>query len=335
MPGLCSQPRLGMCAGSCVGGRFEVSRNASDGGVVAVMYWRSPSRPTEGKLLGMDRIEISGLRVMTIVGVLRHERESPQPLEIDIVLEGDLRDAGSSDDLADTAHYGLVAERAAAIARESKDELLERLVHRIAEDALEFDRVEAVEVVVRKLRPSIPEDVQTTAVRIRRTRADLQIPPRTSHRVIVALGTNLGDRVAYLKLAVAELDSSIIDQSQVFETAPVGGPHDQGAYLNMVVVVETSLDPFAMLRRCQRIESLALRQRVVHWGPRTLDVDLLFFDDITVDSPELTIPHPRYTERHFVLTPLSEVAPELCPTDWRTNLAPDDITPLGPLAGLY
>ncbi len=283
----------------------------------------------------MDKIEIRGLRVMTLVGVLPHERESAQPLEFDITLEGDLRDAGSSDDLADTAHYGLVAERAAAIARETKDELLERLVHRIAEDALTFDRVEAVEVVVRKLRPPIAEDMLYTAVRIRRTRADLQIPPRTSHRAIVALGTNLGDRVAYLKLAVDELGTSLIGQSQVFETAPVGGPDNQGAYLNMVVAVETSLDPFAMLRRCQRIESLALRQRVVHWGPRTLDVDLLFYDGVTIDSPELTIPHPRYAERRFVLTPLSEVAPELCPQEWDTTLAPDAITPLGPLADLY
>jgi dihydroneopterin aldolase/2-amino-4-hydroxy-6-hydroxymethyldihydropteridine diphosphokinase len=296
--------------------------------------------PAEGKLLDMaktqmDRIEINGLRVMTLVGVLSHEREAAQPLEFDIVLEGDLRDAGSSDDLADTAHYGMVAERAAAIARESKDELLERLVHRIAEDALTFDRVEAVEVVCRKLRPPIPEDVQFTSVRIHRSRADLQIPARTSHRAIVALGSNLGDRVGFLQLAVEELGSSIISQSQVFETAPVGGPDNQGAYLNMVVAVETSLDPFAMLRRCQRIEALALRQRIVHWGPRTLDVDLLFFDEITIGSPELTIPHPRYAERRFVLTPLAEVAPEFCPADWSSSLPPDEITPLGPLAELY
>jgi 2-amino-4-hydroxy-6-hydroxymethyldihydropteridine diphosphokinase len=283
----------------------------------------------------MDRIEITGLRVMTLVGVLSHEREFPQPLEFDIILEGDLRDAGASDDLADTAHYGLVTERAAAIARESKDVLLERLVHRIAEDALTFDRVEAAEVVVRKLRPPIPEDVQTTAIRVRRTRADLQIPPRTSHRAIIALGSNLGDRVGYLNLAVKELGTGLISQSQVFETAPVGGPANQGAYLNMVVVVETSLDPFAMLRRCQRIESLALRQRLVQWGPRTLDVDLLFFDDYTISSPELTIPHPRVGARRFVLTPLAEVAPELCPPDWDATLPPDEITPLGPLADLY
>ena len=283
----------------------------------------------------MDRIEINGLRVMTLVGVLPHEREATQPLEFDIVLEGDLRDAGRSDDLADTAHYGMVAERAAAIARESKDQLLERLVHRIAEDALSFDRVEAVEVVVRKLRPPIPEDVNFTSVRIRRSRAELAIPALNSHRAIVALGSNLGDRVGYLKLAAAELGHSIVSQSQVFETAAIGGPGDQGAVLNMVVSVDTSLDPFAMLRRCQRIEALALRQRIVHWGPRTLDVDLLFFDDVAITSAELTIPHPRYAERRFVLAPLSEVAPELCPDNWDAMLAPDDISPRGALANLY
>ena len=283
----------------------------------------------------MDRIEINGLRVMTLVGVLPHEREATQPLEFDIVLEGDLRDAGRSDDLADTAHYGMVAERAAAIARESKDQLLERLVHRIAEDALSFDRVEAVEVVVRKLRPPIPEDVNFTSVRIRRSRAELAIPALNSHRAIVALGSNLGDRVGYLKLAAAELGHSIVSQSQVFETAAIGGPGDQGAFLNMVVSVDTSLDPFAMLRRCQRIEALALRQRIVHWGPRTLDVDLLFFDDVAITSAELTIPHPRYAERRFVLAPLSEVAPELCPDNWDAMLAPDDISPRGALANLY
>lgn len=283
----------------------------------------------------MDRIEIIGLRVMTLVGVLPHEREAAQPLEFDIVLKGDLRDAGISDDLTDTAHYGMVAERAAAIARDSKDQLLERLVHRVAEDALTFDRVEAVEVTVRKLRPPIAEDLSYTAVRIERSRAELEIPTLANHRAIVALGTNLGDRVNYLQLAVAELGASITAQSQVFETAPVGGPDNQGAYLNMVVAVNTSLDPFAMLRRCQRIEALALRQRVVHWGPRTLDVDLLFYDDMTIESADLKIPHPRYAERRFVLAPLSEVAPELCPSGWQGALPPDDVTPLGPLAGLY
>ncbi len=115
--------------------------------------------------------------------------------------------------------------------------------------------------------------------------------------------------------------------SQVFETEPVGGPGDQDAFLNMVVAVDTPLDPFAFLRRCQRIEADALRQRMVHWGPRTLDVDLLFYDDMTIASEALTLPHPRIFERRFVLAPLSEVAPELCPTGWDDALPPATVTP--------
>ena len=117
----------------------------------------------------------------------------------------------------------------------------------------------------------------------------------------------------------------------MFETDPVGGPDAQGAYLNMVVVVDTSLDPFAFVRRCQRIEADALRQRTVRWGPRTLDVDVLFYDDVTIDSPELTIPHPRLAERRFVLAPLAEVAPERCPPGWDDTLPPAGVHPRGPL----
>src|SRR5436190_21124350 len=204
----------------------------------------------------MDRIEVKALRVMTLVGVLSHERETPQPLQVDLSLEVDLADAGYSDELADTAHYGLVTERVAEVMRESKDLLLERLAHRVAEVALLTDRVEAVEVTLTKLRPPIPEDVDSTAVHIRRERGQLDVPVRQHHTAIVALGSNLGERAGYLRRGIAEL-GGVLRQSQVYETEPVGGPDDQGPYLNMVAVVETPLDPFAFIRRCQRIEALA------------------------------------------------------------------------------
>jgi dihydroneopterin aldolase/2-amino-4-hydroxy-6-hydroxymethyldihydropteridine diphosphokinase len=278
----------------------------------------------------MDRIEIQGLRVVAVVGVLSHEREAAQPLRVDLSLEVDLRDAGRSDELGDTANYGAVAERVASLVREAKDLLLERLAHRVAEEVLAFDRVDAVEVTVTKLRPPIPEDVEATAVQIRRTRADVEVVPHSVHRAYVALGSNLGDREAFLRYGIAEL-GDVVAQSQVFETDPVGGPDGQGAYLNMAVVVETSLDPFAFMRRCQRIEAAAHRQRIVHWGPRTLDVDLLMYDDIRIDSPELVVPHPRYAQRRFVLAPLAEIAPERCPDGWDATLPPMGVHPRGPL----
>jgi 2-amino-4-hydroxy-6-hydroxymethyldihydropteridine diphosphokinase len=85
------------------------------------------------------------------------------------------------------------------------------------------------------------------------------------------------------------------------------------------------------MRRCQRIEANALRQRIVRWGPRTLDVDMLFYDDVQIDSERLTVPHPRINERRFVLTPLSEVAPERCPEGWDLVLPPSEIHARGPL----
>lgn len=277
-----------------------------------------------------DQIRISELRAMAVVGALPHEREAAQPLRIDLVLDVDLHDAGRSDDLGETVHYGLVADQVSALVTESKDVLLERLATRIADEVLTFGRVEAVEVELTKLRPPIAVDAATTSVRIRRTVADREQSPPTTHRAFIALGSNLGDRESYLRLALVGL-SPIVAQSQVYETDPVGGPDDQGAYLNMVVELETILDPFALLRRCQRIEGEAMRQRVVHWGPRTLDVDIVLYDDVVIDSPELVVPHPRFAERRFVLTPLSEIAADRCPAGWDDALEPAGVHPRGAL----
>jgi len=266
-----------------------------------------------------DRIDISGLRAVTIVGALAHEREIPQPLQIDLSLDVDLRDAGRTDELGDTVHYGLVADRVIAAVEESKDILLERLVARIADEVLSFDRVDAVDVELTKLRPPIAVDATSTSVRIRRTRADADLPAHTVNTAYVALGSNLGDRESYLRLGVHGL-GHVTAMSSVYETDPVGGPDGQGAYLNMVVEVETSLDPFALLRRCQRIESEAMRQRVVRWGPRTLDVDIIQFGDVSIHSDDLVVPHPRFAERRFVLEPLAEIAPHRCPPDWDSTL---------------
>jgi dihydroneopterin aldolase/2-amino-4-hydroxy-6-hydroxymethyldihydropteridine diphosphokinase len=278
----------------------------------------------------VDRILIDDLRVLTIIGALPHEREIAQPLRIDLSIGLDLRNAGRSDELNDTVHYGLVCERVVAMARDSKDILLERLAAKVADVVLEFDLVETVDVKVTKLRPPVPEAVESTSVVLTRSRSEAAAPPLEDHQVIVALGSNLGDRMGYLRFAVGEL-GNVVATSQVFETEPVGGPEDQGAYLNMVVKVQTSLDPYAFIRRCQRIEANALRQRVVHWGPRTLDVDVLFYDDVRINSERLTVPHPRINERRFVLTPLMEIAPEKCPIGWRESLPPSEIHARGPL----
>jgi 2-amino-4-hydroxy-6-hydroxymethyldihydropteridine diphosphokinase len=130
-----------------------------------------------------------------------------------------------------------------------------------------------------------------------------------SHRALLALGSNLGDRWANLGGAVAGLPD-VVAVSRVYETAPVGGP-DQGPYLNCVVRLETDLDARALLDAAQERERIALRASSVRWGPRTLDVDVLWVDGQTVSEPDLEVPHPSMFERAFVLVPLGDVAPDL------------------------
>jgi 2-amino-4-hydroxy-6-hydroxymethyldihydropteridine diphosphokinase len=133
-------------------------------------------------------------------------------------------------------------------------------------------------------------------------------------RAYLALGSNLGDRAAYLQFALDELataaDIDVVAVSRVYETAPVGGP-PQDSFLNAVVAADTTLDPRALLALAQQIERGAERVPAERWGPRTLDVDVLLYGDVELDDPVLTIPHPRMWERGFVLAPLRDVAPEL------------------------
>lgn len=126
----------------------------------------------------------------------------------------------------------------------------------------------------------------------------------------VALGSNLGDRLGQLRSAVRAMDTigRVVAVSPLYETDPVGGPA-QGRYLNAVVVVDTDLDPMDLLSALHRIEGDSERVREVRWGPRTLDLDVVTYDDVTIDTPELQIPHPRAHERHFVLAPLNDVLP--------------------------
>jgi dihydroneopterin aldolase/2-amino-4-hydroxy-6-hydroxymethyldihydropteridine diphosphokinase len=279
-----------------------------------------------------DHILIDDLRVTCIIGVLDHERVTPQPLRIDVDMEVDLHDAGQSDDLTQTVHYGEVAIALANLARDTKYQLLERLAQHMTEVVLSFPLVRAVDLRLTKLEPPIPEEIGSTAVRLRRVRSDFSTS--TPHKALLALGSNIGDRAAYLRFAIDRLGDRVTAQSQVFETDPVGGPENQDAYLNMVVAIDTELDPYALLRWLHRIEADAGRERVIHWGPRTLDIDLLFFDDVVIDGGNLAVPHPRYAERRFVLAPLSEVAPERCPADWETSLPPDAVYPRGPLSAI-
>ncbi len=132
----------------------------------------------------------------------------------------------------------------------------------------------------------------------------------------VGIGSNLGDRLSNLVAAAIGLgaESLLTGVSSVYETAPVGGP-EQGPFLNAVVIIETARPAAALLQSMLTIERARDRKRLVRWGPRSLDLDLLIFDSATIDLPGLTVPHPRLLERRFVVEPLLEVWPEVALPD--------------------
>lgn len=141
-------------------------------------------------------------------------------------------------------------------------------------------------------------------------------------RAFLAIGSNLGDREAMLRLAVAGMPD-VVAVSPVYETDPVGGP-EQGAYLNAVVELDTERTPRQLLELCRSLEEEAERVRVERWGPRTLDVDVLLVGDQIVHEHDLEVPHPRMWERRFVLAPLADLAPELVPQE-RIEAADGDV----------
>lgn len=130
----------------------------------------------------------------------------------------------------------------------------------------------------------------------------------------IALGSNMGDRrnnlVKSLDLLFTEPGIKLLACSSIYETEPVGGP-DQGPFLNACLAVKTDLPPVKLLKHMLSVEDKMKRVRQQRWGPRIIDLDLLVYADLVMDTPFLQLPHPRLTERDFVLIPLAEIAPDL------------------------
>jgi 2-amino-4-hydroxy-6-hydroxymethyldihydropteridine diphosphokinase len=165
--------------------------------------------------------------------------------------------------------------------------------------------------------------------------AEVALAPTSAY---VALGSNLGDRLEHLRDAVRRLGDTdgieVVRSSRVFETAPVGPP--QPSYLNAVIEVRTTLGPRRLLEAAQAVEQALGRVRTEHWGPRSIDVDILTFGRETIAEPDLQVPHPRMHERGFVLVPLAELdADPMLPGERRLSeirLSPDVVFGVRPFA---
>ncbi|OLT43284.1 2-amino-4-hydroxy-6-hydroxymethyldihydropteridine pyrophosphokinase [Serinicoccus sp. CNJ-927] len=266
---------------------------------------------------GGDQIRLSGVRARGHHGVLDHERRDGQDFVVDVVLELDLRPAGTSDELARTVHYGEVAADVVAVVEGEPRDLIETVAEEIAARVLARPLVEAVEVTVHKPQAPVGVPFGDVAVVVRRRR---DVP------VVIALGANLGgtdgaEPAETLRAAVGRLRRLRglrgVRASRSFVTAPVGGEAVAGQpdYVNAVVLARTSLSPASLLAALHRVEAAFGRTREVRWGARTLDLDLVQYGDpsagtdVVSEDPELTLPHPRSHERAFVLVPWADLDP--------------------------
>lgn len=135
-------------------------------------------------------------------------------------------------------------------------------------------------------------------------------------RAFLGLGSNLGDSWATLRDAVGSLQG-VVAVSPVYRTDPMGGPPGQQPYLNLVVEIDTALTARQLLGVCHRLEAGANRVRSERWGPRTLDVDILWMEGVQVSEPDLEVPHPRMRQRRFVMAPLADIAPDVAGDGWQ------------------
>lgn len=250
----------------------------------------------------MDKVYIKRLEVFAKHGVFSEENTLGQKFIISAVLHTDLRKAGLTDELCDCVNYGEVSRLIVKIVTENTYNLIETVAERLAREILlSWPSIRRVDITVEKPWAPLSLPLETVAVEI----------SREWHEAYIALGSNMGDRRAYLDAAVKQLnegDCRVTKVSDFIVTAPYGGVKQED-FLNGAVELHTLLSPRELLTRIWEIEQNAHRKRTVRWGPRTLDLDILLYDDKIVDEPELHIPHVEMHKRDFVLIPLAQIAP--------------------------
>ncbi|MCR5418420.1 MAG: 2-amino-4-hydroxy-6-hydroxymethyldihydropteridine diphosphokinase [Lachnospiraceae bacterium] len=252
-----------------------------------------------------DQIRIRNVSFHGYHGVYEWEQKQGQRFIFSARLFVDMEKAGKTDGLEDTVNYGSVLKHILEFLENNRFQLLEKVVTRALEDTMQaFPLINEMELELEKPDAPIEADFETVSVCRSLKRA----------RAYIALGSNMGDKKGYIEAALRRIDEhpccSVKKVSSLIETKPYGGV-EQDDFLNGAACVETLLSPRALLDFLHELEQEAGRVREVVWGPRTLDLDILLYDDLVMDSEDLAIPHYDMERREFVLAPMAEIAPFL------------------------
>lgn len=251
----------------------------------------------------MDQIRIDNLMIRAFHGVYADEKERGQNFYVNAVLYTDTHTPGIADDLTKSTDYGEVCNCIYNTMTKNNFDLIEAACEHVAIDILRtFPFVKEVDVELRKPEAPIPMEFESVSIKIN----------RKWHDVYIALGSNMGASEDYFDDAMDDLQDHemihVLDESSRIVTKPYGGV-EQDDFLNSVCHIKTLLTPHELLDYLHVLESHANRVRDIHWGPRTLDLDILLYDDLVYEDDNLIIPHVDMENRAFVLGPMCEIAP--------------------------
>lgn len=253
--------------------------------------------------MGYDEIHVENLEIFANHGVFPEETRLGQKFLISLIMYVDARPAGKSDCLEQSVHYGEVSSFMADYLKQNTFKLIEAAAEHLAEELLlRYPLLKGVTLELKKPWAPVGLPLETVSVKI----------TRFWHTAYLGLGSNMGDKAGYLNMAIRALDQlrgcRVGKVSSFLVTKPYGGV-EQDDFLNACLILHTLLSPGELLDRLHEIERAAHRERTVRWGPRTLDLDILMYDDLVLETDELTIPHVELHLRDFVLRPLQEIAP--------------------------
>ena len=250
----------------------------------------------------MDQLRIKDLEVYAYHGLFGAEKELGQRFVLDLILDYDMTWAAKTGDLTASIHYGELAQDLTSWCQESNEDLIETLAYKLIDRIfLTHPLVQKVSLEVKKPWAPVPLPLETCSVKL----------VRQKRKAFIALGSNQGSPTANLDAALekmAEQNIRILQASSRIETEPWGGV-EQDPFLNQVVEVETWLNPEELMQTLLAIEADLGRVREIKWGPRVIDLDILYIGQEEIYSPDLIVPHPYVAERAFVLQSLVEIAP--------------------------
>lgn len=251
----------------------------------------------------MGQIRIDNLEIFANHGVLSEENVLGQKFIISTVLDLDIAEAAREDNIEKSVNYADVCQTIERYNKENRYNLIESVADALAIELLkEFPLLKAAQIEVKKPNPPIHMHFGYVSV----------ATERRWNEAFISFGSNIGNREEYILNAIKAIEEDkmcrIKNISSFLETEPYGNV-DQESFLNGCMQISTLYTPHELLGCLQKIELDNNRERKVHWGPRTLDLDILLYEDIVISSENLIIPHPDMTNRRFVLEPLCEIAP--------------------------